>query len=319
MRIASFVALAIAALPASFAQECLTLCADGGAPGNEDGVLPVPGVGDISCGLAATLIPAAQLDPEQCALSQAAAFILCECEEPPTPNLDRPCAFCPNGQLPPDLTVVVNPIPIPDIGGEVATCGGLAALAATLEEPDLATCALIQTNAADCGCSEAQEETTTTGEPDGATTAAEEATTTGEPDGATTAAEEEATTTGAAEEATTTGAAEEATTTGAEEEATTVEGGVEATTTAGTDEAATTVEGGVVAPSMTPPDEGIASGMPSTEGAAVDTNMPTVPAPTPAAGGLTQFPTAEPTSAATSTATVMLVSTVALGMLVAMM
>jgi len=302
MRIASFVALAIAALPASFAQECLTLCADGGAPGNEDGVLPVPGVGDISCGLAATLIPAAQLDPEQCALSQAAAFILCECEEPPTPNLDRPCAFCPNGQLPPDLTVVVNPIPIPDIGGEVATCGGLAALAATLEEPDLATCALIQTNAADCGCSEAQEETTTTGEPDGATTAAEE----------------EATTTGAAEEATSTGAEEEATTTGAEEEATTVEGGVEATTTAGTDEAATTVEGGVVAPSMTPPDEGIASGMPSTEGAAVNTNMPTG-TPAPVSGGLTQFPTAEPTSAATSTATVMLVSTVALGMFVAMM
>lgn len=155
MKIAAVFLLALSAIPSSLAQNC-TLCADGGAPGNTDAELPVPGVGNIPCGVAASLIGNAGLTAAECTVAQAAAFLICECATVPDPNLDLSCAFCADGALPTNPQGVLDPpVPIEATGGEISDCTGLVAYASTLmgTAEDAAICVDIQSNyGVACGC-----------------------------------------------------------------------------------------------------------------------------------------------------------------------
>ena len=159
--------LALAALPSSLAQtsNCTSLCADGSAPPNTAGILPVPGVGDLDCGVAASLISSASLNSEDCTLAQAAAFLICECPTAPPPNAALSCSFCPNGSPPTNLGATIVPsVSIPSNGGQVDTCEGLVALASVLtgDASDSSLCTDIQTTYAEiCGCTLPQGEAAT--------------------------------------------------------------------------------------------------------------------------------------------------------------
>ena len=209
MKLASaVVVLALAVLPSSTVngQVCPSLCTDGSAPGNLDAELPVPGVGNVRCEVAASLINTLPtITAEQCTTIQAAGFLICECPTTPQANVDLPCAFCADGSLPTNMDDPIEPtVPISQTGGEIQRCGGLVALASTLSgsAEDAATCETIQSYATVCGCGAASE---------GATDA---------PEDATTVVDEE--TTGATEAAGPGGPGEEEATTVVVEEATTV-------------------------------------------------------------------------------------------------
>ena len=135
--------------------------------------------GDITCDVAASLIPNVDIPPEQCVAAQAAAFVICGCPTAPPPDVNLPCAFCQDGSLPANPGETIDPtVPISQTGGEIGTCAGLVALASTLSDSveDTATCALIQTYSTVCGCS-AVEQPATTDVPEEATTVVDEETT----------------------------------------------------------------------------------------------------------------------------------------------
>ena len=95
-------------------QACTSLCFGGEAPQNLEAELPVPGVGPISCELAASLIPSVpSITVEQCTAAQSAAFIICDCPTAPPPDVNLPCAFCLDGSLPANPDEVIDPtIPV---------------------------------------------------------------------------------------------------------------------------------------------------------------------------------------------------------------
>jgi len=158
MRISSVIALSLAAVPSSFSQECASLCADGGEPGNPSALFPLPGVGLLNCILAASIIDSdgLLLSPNECTMGQAKGFLICGCATAPPPNTNLPCAFCPDGSLPTNLNATIAPpIVISSTGGNITTCEGLVALASTLEnaKADAEACATLQSNFSEiCGC-----------------------------------------------------------------------------------------------------------------------------------------------------------------------
>lgn len=181
MRIASVVLIALAALPSTTAQ-CTSLCADGGAVGDEMAVLPVPGVGNVPCNVAASVIPSAGLSDEECTLAQAGGYLVCDCATPPLPNSKLPCSFCSDGTLPSNPTATISPAVGLPSGGEISDCLGLVAYASLLQASDSATCSLIQsTYGSVCGCAPggAVVPTTTVGAAVTTTTGAPEENTTG--------------------------------------------------------------------------------------------------------------------------------------------
>jgi hypothetical protein len=297
MKLASAVVLALAVLPSTVSgQVCPSLCTDGSDPGNLEAELPVPGVGNVSCEDAASLINTLPtITSDQCTTIQAAAFLICECRTTPQANVNLPCAFCADGSLPTNMDDPIEPtVPIPLTDGEIQRCGGLVALASTLSgsAEDMATCETIQSYATVCGC------------------AAEGAT--GEPEEATTVVDEE--TTGATEPAGPGGPGEE-------EEATTVavvpptEPAEEETTVGGPGaEDDPLIPTSSPAPSLV---EIVDSSMPTLSSSG--TEMPVesggsgVTEPPSPTSILTPFPTAEPTSAAAKST----VCGAVLGMLVA--
>lgn len=200
MKLASAVVLALAVLPFSTVngQGCPSLCTNGTDPLNLEAELPVPGLGNVSCEVAASLINTLPtITSEQCTTIQAAAFLICECPLTPQANVNLPCAFCADGSLPTNMDDPIEPtVPIPLTGGEIERCGGLVALASTLSSSaeDTATCETIQSYATVCGCAAAE---VATGEPEEATTVVEEETTgaTAGPDGPGGPGEEEEATT----------------------------------------------------------------------------------------------------------------------------
>jgi hypothetical protein len=311
MKLASaVVVLALAVLPSSTVngQVCPSLCTDGSAPGNLDAELPVPGVGNVRCELAASLINTLPtITAEQCTTIQAAGFLICECPTTPQANVDLPCAFCADGSLPTNMDDAIEPtVPISQTGGEIQRCGGLVALASTLSgsAEDAATCETIQSYATVCGCGAASE---------GATDA---------PEDATTVVDEE--TTGATEAAGPGGPGEEEATTVVVEEATTVavvpptEPAEEETTEAGPggDMGGPGADDGPLIPSSSPApslvETLVGSSMPSSTGTEMPVEFGATEPPSPTSI-LTPFPTAEPTSAAAKST----VCGAVLGMLVA--
>lgn len=303
MKIASVVVLAL--LPFTIhGQGCASLCADGSQPGNLEAELPVPGVGPISCELAASLIPSVPtITPEQCTAAQAAASVLCECPTAPPPDVNLPCAFCLDGSTPTNPDEEIEPtVPIPQTGGAIEECSGLVALASTLTESieDTATCALIQTYSTVCGCPAPANTTAAPEEPTTVVPVADEGTTVATVDPVTTEAVVEETTSILPTEESTTEVEEEG------------------NTTAVTDDPL----GDVLIPTASPAPSfasDLDTNMPTSDN--TGTGMPvdfgaTEPPVAPPSSIITRSPTAELTSAGYAMATKSTVCGAVLGMLV---